>query len=178
VTTGKPSAGGGVERSSYVTRFASLDDYEKGRVELINDDPRHYAFSNIFDVASKSKPWEKVAVGKNMQYVLEAVRAEGTSQWRTCAHDEFAVCLDGEVTVELVKLASSPLSADAEGSVELEGEPQGQRMGRIFLKRGHQALLPAGSAYRFIATQTGVLLMQTIAGPDTQFRWAEICQTV
>ncbi|MBU6243948.1 MAG: hypothetical protein KGP12_01905 [Actinomycetales bacterium] len=178
MTTGKPSAGGGVERSSYVTRFASLDDYEKGRVELINDDPRHYAFSNIFDVASRSKPWEKVAVGKNMEYVLEAVRAEGTSEWRTCAHDEFAVCLDGEVTVELVKLDSSPLPADAEGSVALAGEPQGPRMGRIFLKRGHQALLPAGSAYRFIATQTGVLMMQTIAGPDTQFRWAEICQTV
>lgn len=178
MTTGKPSAGGGVERSSYVTRFASLENYEKGRVELINDDPRHYAFSNIFDVASRSKPWEKVAVGKNMEYVLEAVRAEGTSEWRTCAHDEFAVCLDGEVTVELVKLDSSPLPADAEGSVALAGEPQGPRMGRIFLKRGHQALLPAGSAYRFIATQTGVLMMQTIAGPDTQFRWAEICQTV
>ena len=50
-------------------------------------------------------------------------------------------------------------------------------MGRIFLKHGHQALLPAGSAYRFTATKTGVLLMQTIAGPLTQFRWAEICQT-
>jgi hypothetical protein len=51
-------------------------------------------------------------------------------------------------------------------------------MGRVFLKRGHQALLPAGAAYRFTATITGVLLIQTIAGPDTQFRWAEICQTV
>ncbi|MFZ4734062.1 MAG: hypothetical protein ACOYK7_16110 [Pirellulales bacterium] len=178
MTTGKPSAGGGVERSSYVTRFASLNEFETGRVELINDDPRHYAFSNIFDVASRSKPWEKVAVGKNMQYVLEAVRAEGTSEWRTCAHDEFAVCLDGEVTLELVKLDSALLPTDAEGSIALDGDPQGPRMGRIFLKRGHQALLPAGSAYRFIATQTGVLMMQTIAGPDTQYRWAEICQTV
>ena len=178
MTTGKPAAGGGVERSSYATRFGSLSNFEKGRVELINDDPRHYAFSNVFEVASSSQPWEKVAVGKNMQYVLEAVRAEGTSPWRTCAHDEFAVCLDGQVTVELVKLDASPLPADAEGSIALAGDPQGRPMGRIHLKRGHQALLPAGSAYRFIATQTGVLLMQTIAGPDTQFRWAQICQTV
>ena len=178
MTTGRPAAGGGVERSSYVTRFGSLSNFEKGRVELINDDPRHYAFSNVFEVASTSRPWEKVAVGKNMQYVLEAVRAEGTSEWRTCAHDEFAVCLDGEVTVDLVKLDASPLPADAEGSIALATDPQGRKMGRIHLKRGHQALLPAGSAYRFIATQTGVLLMQTIAGPDTQFRWATICQTV
>lgn len=176
--TGKPAVGGGVERASYTTAFGSLAGYEKGGVELINDDPRHYAFSNIYEVAAKSKPWEKVAVGKNMEYVIEAIRAEGTSPWRTCAHDEFAVCMDGAVTVELVKLASSPLAADAEGSVELTGEPDGALMGRVHLTRGHQVLLPAGSAYRFIATTTGVLLQQTIAGPDTQFRWAEICQTV
>ena len=178
MSTGRTTVSGSVEAASYTTKFGSLDSYTKGGVEIINDDPRHYAFSNVFDVAQKSRPWEKVAVGKNMQYVLEAVRAEGTSPWRTCAHDEFAVCLDGEVTVELVKLDSALLPADAEGSIALPGDPQGQRMGRIFLKRGHQALLPSGSAYRFIATQTGVLLMQTIAGPDTQFRWAEICQTV
>jgi len=172
------SRGGGVEKSSYTTAFGSLDSYRKGGVELINDDPRHYAFSNVFEVASKSRPWEKIAVAKNFEYVLEAVRAEGTSEWRTAAHDEFAVCLDGEVTVELVKLAASPLPADAQGSVALGGEPEGPRMGRIHLKRGHQALLPAGSAHRFTASAPGVLLMQTIAGPDTQFRWAEICQTV
>ena len=174
---GNPTKGGGVEHSSYTTVFGSLDSYDKGGVELINDDARHYAFSNIFEVASMSKPWEKVAVAKNFEYVLEAVRAEGTSPWRTAAHDEFAVCMDGEVTVELVKLAASPLPADAEGSIQLDGEPDGARMGRIHLKRGHQALLPAGAAYRFIAGSPSVLMMQTIAGPDTQFRWAEICQT-
>lgn len=175
---GNPTKGGGVEQSSYTTVFGSLDSYDKGGVELINDDPRHYAFSNIFEVAGMSKPWEKVAVAKNFEYVLEVVRAEGTSPWRTAAHDEFAVCMDGDVTVELVKLATSPLPADAEGSVEIDGEPTGARMGRIFLKRGHQALLPAGAAYRFTAAKPSVLMMQTIAGPDTQFRWAEICQTV
>jgi len=175
---GNPTKSGGVEQSSYTTVFGSLDSFERGGVELINDDARHYAFSNIFDVASRSKPWEKVAVAKNFEYVLEVVRAEGTSPWRTAAHDEFAVCMDGEVTVELVKLETSPLPADAEGSVQLDGEPVGAAMGRIFLKRGHQALLPAGAAYRFTAANPGVLMMQTIAGADTQYRWAEICQTV
>jgi hypothetical protein len=50
-------------------------------------------------------------------------------------------------------------------------------MGRINLRRGHQALLPAGAAYRFVAAVPGVLLVQTVLGPDTQLRWAEICQT-
>ena len=174
---GKPAAGGGVEQSSYTTVFGSLDRYTKGGVELVNDDARHYAFSNVFEVASTFKPWEKIAVAKNFEYVLEAVRAEGVSEWRTCAHDEFAVCLDGRVTVDFVKLAEPVLPADAEGSIALDGEPVGDRMGRAHLSRGHQVLLPAGSAYRFSAERPGVLLMQTIVGPDTQFRWAEICQT-
>ena len=65
------------------TRFGSLEHYEKGGVEVINDDPRNYAFSNIFEVASKSEPYEKVAVAKNLKYVLETIRAEGTSPWYT-----------------------------------------------------------------------------------------------
>ena len=82
---GNPVRGGGVERSAYTTVFGSLDNFDKGAVELINDDARHYAFSNVFDVASKSKPWEKVAVAKNFEYVLEAIRAEGQSAWRAAA---------------------------------------------------------------------------------------------
>lgn len=174
---GRPAAGGGVEQSSYTTVFGSLGDYRKGGVELINDDARHYAFSNIFEVASKSQPWEKVAVAKNFEYVIEAIRAEGTSEWRTCAHDEFAVCLDGEVTVEFVKLDVPVRTGGEEGSVALDGEPTGAKMGRVILKRGHQALLPSGSAYRFRAESPSVLIQQTIAGPDTQYRWADICQT-
>ncbi|HTF07079.1 MAG TPA: hypothetical protein VK659_02785 [Asanoa sp.] len=174
---GVQTVSGSVEAESYTTKFGSLDDYDKGRVELINDDARHYAFSNIFEVASRAKPYEKIAVGKNMKYVIEAVRAEGTSAWRTAAHDEFALVMDGEVTVDLVKLDESPLPADAEGSVALDGEPAGRRMGRLVLRRGHQGLLPAGAAYRFTAERPAVILQQTIAGPDTQFRWAQICQT-
>ena len=81
------------------TRFGSLEHYEKGGVEVINDDPRNYAFSNIFEVASKSEPYEKVAVGKNLKYVLEAIRAEGTSPWYTASHDESAIIMDGEVEI-------------------------------------------------------------------------------
>ena len=168
----------GKEAESYTTRLGSLDSYERGGVEIINDDPRHYAFSNVFAVASSAKPYEKVAVGKNMEYVLEAVRAEGVSSWRSCAHDEFALVLDGEVEISLVKLAEPALPEDAAGSVELPGDPDGTYMGRVVARRGHQVLLPSGAAYRFSAEQPGVILMQTIAGPDTVYRWAEICQSL
>lgn len=159
----------------YVTKFGSLDDYTKGGIEIIDDDPKHYAFSNMFEVASMSKPWEKVAVGKNMEYVIEVIRAEGTSEWRTCAHDEFPLVMDGEVTVELVKLDTPLAPADKNGSIRIDGEPTGARMGRIVLRRGHQALLPAHSAYRFVASRTSVIALQTILGDDTIERWSDIC---
>jgi hypothetical protein len=38
-------------------------------------------------------------------------------------------------------------------------------------------LLPGGAAYRMVASGVGVVLVQTIQGPDTVFRWAQICQT-
>jgi len=172
------TAQGALEADSYVTRFGSLASYDKGGVEIIDDDPRHYAFSNVFEVAGNAKPWEKIAVGKNMEYVLEAVRAEGTSEWRTCAHDEFAVVLDGEVEIRLVKLDASPVEPDHAGSVALDGEPEGAPMGRVIARRGHMTLLPKGAAYQFHADRPGVILMQTIAGDDTQFRWDEICQSL
>ena len=76
--------------SGVQTKFGSLKDYEKGGVEVVNDDPRHYVFSNVFEVASKSKPYEKVAVAQNLKYVVEVIRAEGTSPWYASAHDEAA----------------------------------------------------------------------------------------
>jgi hypothetical protein len=161
--------------STQKTYFGSLEKYQKGAVEVLDDDPKNYAFSNIFEVAASSKPWEKVAVGKNMQYVLEAIRAEGTSEWRTCAHDEFPLCMDGEVSIDLVKLDAPAVPADKEGSVRIDGEPAGKKMGRIVLRRGHEALLPANSAYRFTAAQPSVILLQTILGDDTVERWADIC---
>jgi hypothetical protein len=70
------------------TRFGSLEHYEKGRVDVINDDPRNYAFSNVFEIASESEPWEKIAVGKNLKYVIEAIRAQGTSPWYAASTDQ------------------------------------------------------------------------------------------
>jgi hypothetical protein len=159
----------------YTTKFGSLADYQKGTVEIIDDDARRYVFSNIFEVASAARPYEKVAVARNMEYVLEAIRAEGTSGWRTCAHDEFALVLDGTVEIRLVKLDQPVAAADQEGSVAIEGEPSGARMGRIVGSRGHMALLPANAAYQFHADSPSVILLQTIIGEGTVERWAEIC---
>jgi hypothetical protein len=159
------------------TKFASLTRYRKGEIELISGSKKEYAFSNIFEVASGSKPYERVAVGKNLEYVQEAVRAEGVSPWYACAHDEFALCMDGEVQVEYVKLENPRglASADKNGAVLVRGEPQGKPMGTVKLKRGHQALLNKDCAYRFRAEQPGVLLIQTIQGDLTIQRWKDIC---
>jgi len=163
----------------YVTRFGSLDHYEKGGVEVIADNPKNYVFSNIFEVASTSKPYEKVAVGKNIEYVLEVMRAEGTSEWRAAAHDEFALVMDGEVEIRLLKLADpSVMPPDKHGSIALKGEPAGRRMGLVRARRGHMTLLPTGAAYQFHARRPGVILLQTTASDDTRYRWAEICQTM
>jgi hypothetical protein len=164
---------------TYKTRFGSLADFEKGTIDIIDDDPKRYAFSNVFDVASRSLPYEKVAVGKNRQYVIEAIRAEGTSEWRTASHDEFALVMDGEIEIRLQKLGADDIGATAErGSSALQGAPSGQRMGRVVARRGHMTLLPVGAAYQFHADRPAVILLQTQDGPDTVHKWAEIIQTV
>lgn len=163
--------------SQYTTVFGSLDDYEKGGVEAIDDDPRNYVFSNMFEVAATAEAWEKVAVAKNMEYVLEAIRAEGTSEWRTTPHDEFALVMDGSVVVELLDPSEPLVDPEASGSIAVDGQPAGTPMGRIVAGRGHMAMLPAGRCYRFIADAPSVVLLQTIEGPDTVYRWDRICQT-
>jgi hypothetical protein len=163
----------------YATKFGSLEQFEKGRVEVIADNPKHYTFSNMFEVASISKPYEKVAVGQNRQYVLEVLRAEGTSGWRAAAHDEFALVMDGQVEVRLLKLDDpAVVPAGKEGSIALGPDPKGRKMGTVTARRGHMTLLPAGAAYQFHADKPGVILLQTIAGDDTVYKWAEICQTL
>ncbi len=163
--------------SEFVTRFGSLDHYEKGHIEIINDKPMHYVFSNVFDVASGARPYEKIAVAKNFEYVIEAIRAEGQSGWMAASHDEFCVVMDGDVTVEFVKLDSPETVAPSgkDGTVKVDGEPKGKRMGTIRLKRGHQALLPKGAAYRFDSAKPSVMIQQTILGDLTVQKWAEIC---
>src|SRR6266403_5140540 len=117
--------------SDYRTIFGSLSHYEKGGVEVIDDDPKHYVFSNVFEVASKSKPYERVAVGKNLRYVIEAVRAEGNSPWYGANHDESAVVMDGEVEIHYVKPDQPQVAAGKAGAVKLAGEPKGKKMGWV-----------------------------------------------
>jgi hypothetical protein len=164
---------------SYTTQFGSLEKFEKGSVQIIDDDVKNYAFSNCFDVASKAKPYEKVVFGQNQIYVLEAIRAEGTSPWYTCAHDEFALSMDGEVEIHFVQLNAAQTVADTEknGAVLVEGEPHGQKMGWMKIKRGHQALLPKNAAYQFRSHKPAVVVLQTCKGELSVERWAEICQT-
>jgi hypothetical protein len=161
------------------TKFGSLRDYEKGRVTIIDDDPRNYVFSNIFEVAAISAPYERIAVGKNFEYVIEAFRAEGESPWYSTAHDEFVVAMDGELEVHLIKLDNpdAVVAPDSTGAHRLTGDPEGRKMGRITLRRGHMALLPVGSAYRLSAAHPTAAIMQTISGPETVEKWATICQT-
>ncbi len=168
--------------TEFRTVFGSLKDFTKGEIEIIDDERRNYAFSNMFEVASKSAPYERVVVGKNLEYVLETVRAEGTSDWYTASHDEFALVMDGKVELDLVKLDDPHGIAPhgKAGAVKLDGDPAGRKMGLIKMGRGHQALLPAGAAYRFRAPDpdaVGVILMQTILGDESVEKWSEICYT-
>jgi hypothetical protein len=163
---------------TFHTRFGSLAEHHKGGVEAIDDDPKHYVFSNVFDVASRSRPWERVCVGKNFEYVIEAALARGDSPYWTARHDEFVLCMDGEVEVELHRLDAPARGVeDRDGAHRLDGLPPGKRMGRAVLRRGHMALLPKHSAYRLRAAAPAALVFQTIEGPETIFRWTEICQT-
>jgi hypothetical protein len=159
------------------TVFGSLRNYQKGGVEVIDDDPRNYVFSNVFEVAEKSRPYERVAVGKNFEYVIEALRAEGTSPWYACAHDEFALVMDGRVEVRLMKPETPLVASDKSGAIRLTAAPAGRKMGRVVAGRGHMTLLPKGAAYQFHADQPSVVTIQTIQGDVTVERWPEICQT-
>jgi hypothetical protein len=167
-----------MSKQQYTTVFGSLADYAKGDLEIVNDKPMHYAYSNMFDVAAKSTPYEKVVVAINLDYVIETLRAEGTSPWYAAAHDEFALVMDGSVEVDLVKLDSpdSVVPPEKKGAVRVAGEPKGRKMGLVQAGRGHQVLLPKGAAYRFRATgKPGVIMMQTILGELSVQKWAEIC---
>jgi hypothetical protein len=165
--------------SNFQTVFGSLRDYTKGELQIIDDDPKNYAFSNVFDVASKSKPYEKVVVAINLGYVLEALRAEGTSAWYAASHDEFAIVMDGDVEVELLKLDApdSIAPASKRGSVLAGERPAGKKMGTVRCRRGHQVLLPKGAAYRFKALSAGVILLQTVEGELSVQKWRDICYT-
>ncbi len=159
---------------AYNTHIGSLDSYEKGTIEL-RDDLKKYAFSNVFEVAGKAAPFERVAVAQNLEYVAEAVRVEGESPWYAAPHDEFAIVMDGEITFRFVKLADDQVPGHAGGASRLGAEPNGPRMGRVTARRGHQLLLPKGAAYQLAATKPAVAIVQSMDGPETVKRWSQIC---
>lgn len=163
----------------YKTVFGSLERFEKGAVQPIDDNVKNYAFSNCFEIASKARPYEKVVFGQNQIYVLETIRAEGTSPWYTCAHDEFTLSMDGDVEIHLVKLEAEQTVPDQNhnGAVLVKGEPRGKKMGWMKIKRGHQAMLPKNTAYQFRSPRPAVLVQQTCKGDLSIERWADICQT-
>ena len=161
------------------TCFASIDDYAKGGVEIIGADaaPR-YLFSNMFEVAKQSAPWERVVIAKNLEFTIECARAEGLSPWYICGHDETALAMQGEMTLHFIApsdLTNKP-AEDQSGAIRLTSAPVGAAMGYISLRRGHMALLPAGAAYQFRPQSLGVVLLQTLGGPESIERWAAICQ--
>ena len=126
--------------SEYTTVFGSLDDYEKGRVIVIDDDPKAYVFSNVFEVANASKPYEKVAVGKNLEYVLEVIRCEDE---RMAGHTarRVRVVMDGTVVIELLDPMRNSSTRRRRGR-SVEGEPA-EEDGGVRNADGHRTL-PAG----------------------------------
>ena len=160
---------------AYKTHVGALDDYNKGVIEL-DDDLRKYAFSNIFEVAGAARPFERVAVAQNLEYVAEVVKIEGESPWYAAPHDEFAIVMDGEVTFNFVKLADDQVPSHEGGAAQLGGMPNGPVMGRVVARRGHQVLLPQGAAYQLASPTPAVAIVQTVDGPVTVKRWTEICE--
>ena len=164
---------------SVTTIFGSIDNYEKGGVEITgNEDARDYLFSNMFEVAGNAGPWERTVIAKNLENTIECIRAEGDSPWYVCSHDETALLMQGSMEVRFIQPADRALvpPEDKEGSVKLPGQPDGRAMGHVNATRGHLVLLPAGAAYQFRAGEPGVILLQTIQGDESIERWAEICQ--
>lgn len=159
---------------SYKTELASLASYSKGTIEL-NDDLRHYAFSNIFEVANNSAPFERVMVVSNIEYCSEVIKVDGTSDWYSAPHDEFATVMDGEVEFTFFKLEDDEKPGHETGACKMSAAPRGAKMGKITARRGHQVLLPVGSAYQMKSSAEAVTLMQTMAGPESVEKWSEIC---
>lgn len=159
---------------SYKTMVGSLDSYNKGSIEL-NDDLKHYAFSNIFEICSSSSPYERIMVASNLEYCAEVTRAEGSSPWYTTPHDEFAIVMQGEVEFEFYQLEDDEKPEHKQGACRLANDPKGKRMGKVTARRGHEVLLPQGAAYQMKSAEPGVVLFQTSMGPESVEKWSEIC---
>ena len=83
--------------------------------------------------------------------------------------------MEGEVTFNFIKLQDDQIPGHEGGAARLGARPNGPAMGRVVARRGHQVLLPQGAAYQLCSAAVSVVLVQTVAGPETVERWAEIC---
>src|SRR5260370_6534991 len=92
--------------------------------------------------------------------------------------DEFALVMDGEVEVRLLKPDDASLApAGSHGSIPLAAAPAGRPMGRVRARRGPIKLPPPGAAHQFHARSPRASLLPTPARRHTGGRWAASCQT-
>jgi hypothetical protein len=150
---------------------ASMRQYSKGGVEIVDprENVKRYVYSNVYEIGARAKPYEKLAVAKNGPYVVECIVAEGVMpQWRLQPHDEFLVCLEGEVRVDFI----APRTELPPG-----GHPEvpGEELGYIIIREGNLCLLPKGVAYKLSAGRRSLLLQQGKQSADTVLAWEEIC---
>ncbi|HXG20275.1 MAG TPA: hydroxyquinol 1,2-dioxygenase [Methylomirabilota bacterium] len=151
---------------------ASMSRYEKGGVDIVDptESVKRYVYSNVYEVGARAKPYEKIAVAKNGPYVVECIVAEGVMpQWRLQPHDEFVLCLEGEVRIDFIE---PRVELPAGGHDQVSGE----EMGYIIVREGSLCLLPKGMAYKFRADRRSLLLQQAKQSADTVFAWEEICE--
>jgi len=149
-----------------------MAQFAKGGVDIV--DPREhvkrYVYSNVYEIGARAKPYQKLAVAKNGPYVIECIVAEGVMpQWRLQPHDEFLVCLEGEVRVDFIEPRTE---LPAGGHTEVPGE----EVGYIIIREGNLCLLPKGIAYKLSASRRSLLLQQAKQSADTVFAWEEICE--
>lgn len=148
----------------------TMEKYTKGTLQILNDRPHRYAMSNIFEIgATWPKSYDRVVIGKNGPYVLACFRAEAEDpSWWSMPHDEYALCVEGEVRVDYVEprdeLASGPHARVA-----------GTEMGHMVMRDGSLASLPAGVAYRMRAPRKSLVLLQTKHNEWLTYAWEKIC---
>jgi len=149
----------------------SIAQHRKGGVELVDprEQVRRYVYSNVYDIAARAKPYEKLAVAKNGPYVVECLVAQGVMpQWRLQPHDEFILCLEGEVRIDFLE----PRTELPPGN---HANVPGEELGYIVVREGNLCLLPKGMAYKLSASRRSLLLQQAKQSADTVFAWEEIC---
>ncbi len=165
---------------TYKTQFGSLDRYEKGGVQTISDDVKNYAFSNCFEIASKSKPYEKVVFGQNQIYVLEMparrrrVALVHLRARRVRARDGRRGGDPPRQAAGRADRARRRAQRRRAGQGRAQGREDGLDEDRRAATRACCRRTPRISSR---AAKPGVVVLQTCKGDFSIERWAQICQT-